>query len=193
MPKEYMSVKRINSQEKKRKQIYNAFFSLLQEKSLDSINVQEICDKAGIHRTTFYNHFYDRYDLLSFGADQILSQIFPEEDVYEFDAENISKNIIRFLVTYRKAFGNIIHTNYQEELRRATQKTFEDYILKIVESNSEKYTTDISAIVMVRFCCGGLTSLLFWWYEDSSVPIDEIEVQIKKIIELVKNSVIKVI
>lgn len=47
----------------------NAFtgsmFSLLAEKSFESISVNEICIKSGYPRATFYNYFDDKYDLLS--------------------------------------------------------------------------------------------------------------------------------
>jgi len=37
--------------------------SLLQENSLESISVSDICNKAMVQRATFYKHFSDKYDL----------------------------------------------------------------------------------------------------------------------------------
>lgn len=44
--------------------IRNAFIQLLNEKSFDSITVQNILDRALINRSTFYKHYSDKYDLL---------------------------------------------------------------------------------------------------------------------------------
>ena len=47
----------------------NAFtgsmFSLLSEKSFESVSVNEICLQSGYPRATFYNYFDDKYDLLT--------------------------------------------------------------------------------------------------------------------------------
>lgn len=42
-----------------------SMFSLLSEKSFESISVNEICIKSGYPRATFYNYFDDKYDLLT--------------------------------------------------------------------------------------------------------------------------------
>ena len=42
-----------------------ALSELLKEKSFEDLTVLEICEKAGIHRATFYKHFVDKYDFLS--------------------------------------------------------------------------------------------------------------------------------
>lgn len=45
--------------------IYNAFLSLLERKSFQLITVKMICEEARISRSTFYDHFEDKYFLLS--------------------------------------------------------------------------------------------------------------------------------
>lgn len=45
--------------------IRQAFTGLLQQKPLQHITVKELCQKAGINRSTFYAHYVDIYDLLA--------------------------------------------------------------------------------------------------------------------------------
>ena len=40
------------------------FISLLKTKEPEKITVRELCDKAGIHRSSFYLHYVDVYDLM---------------------------------------------------------------------------------------------------------------------------------
>lgn len=42
-----------------------AFTELLQQKPIQRITVKELCQKAGVNRSTFYAHYTDIYDLLS--------------------------------------------------------------------------------------------------------------------------------
>lgn len=42
-----------------------AFYELLQKKDVDSISISELCEYANFSRETFYYHFNDKYDLIS--------------------------------------------------------------------------------------------------------------------------------
>src|SRR5271168_3082255 len=41
-----------------------ALLTLIQEKKVDEVSVQEVLDRAGVARSTFYLHFRDTNDLL---------------------------------------------------------------------------------------------------------------------------------
>ena len=41
-----------------------AFMDVLKEKGFQTITVQDITQRAGVNRATFYAHFDDKYDLL---------------------------------------------------------------------------------------------------------------------------------
>lgn len=47
-----------------KKLIANSFLELSKLKSLDKITVKDIAANCGITKTTFYNHFCDKYDLM---------------------------------------------------------------------------------------------------------------------------------
>ncbi len=44
--------------------VRRAFTDLLKEKPIQRITVREVCQRAGINRSTFYAHYTDLYDLL---------------------------------------------------------------------------------------------------------------------------------
>ncbi|MFB7318520.1 TetR/AcrR family transcriptional regulator [Bacillus safensis] len=49
-----------------------ALFQLLREKEWGKISVQDLTKRAGIHRTTFYQHYEDKFDL----AQQVMAEMF---------------------------------------------------------------------------------------------------------------------
>lgn len=51
-----------------------AFMTLLAEKPLEEISIKELCDLAGVNRSTFYAHYTDLHDLLR----QIEDEMFEE-------------------------------------------------------------------------------------------------------------------
>jgi AcrR family transcriptional regulator len=50
--------------------LQNEFWNLLEEKSFQSITVQEIADRAMVNRATFYDHFVDKYALLQYSINE---------------------------------------------------------------------------------------------------------------------------
>jgi AcrR family transcriptional regulator len=54
--------------------IGEAFSQLLAEKGFQALSVQDITEKAGVNRTTFYLHFADKYALLDYSISQIFQQ-----------------------------------------------------------------------------------------------------------------------
>ena len=52
-----------------------AFLSLLEKKDFSYITVKEICEKAGVNRSTFYLHYETVNDLLSESARYIIDRL----------------------------------------------------------------------------------------------------------------------
>lgn len=50
---------------KTRKSLYDALLHLMGERAFESIKVSEICERAMTNRSTFYDHFEDKYSLLN--------------------------------------------------------------------------------------------------------------------------------
>ncbi|MBR6486750.1 MAG: TetR/AcrR family transcriptional regulator, partial [Lachnospiraceae bacterium] len=56
--------------------IYEAFFLLLKEKDMDKITVSDVIKKAGIVRSTFYNHYENIPALVNAAEDKTINDIF---------------------------------------------------------------------------------------------------------------------
>ncbi len=55
--------------------IKDSFLILAGEKSISKITIDEICKIAGIHRSTFYRHFTDIYNLLSVMESDLIEEM----------------------------------------------------------------------------------------------------------------------
>lgn len=70
-----MNVKNNKRHQETMDNINNAFVSLLQGKELRELTVTNICELAGIERSTFYAHYNDVADLANACAAQIEKQV----------------------------------------------------------------------------------------------------------------------
>ena len=69
-----------------KKLLTDAFLKMLEEKSVHAVSVRDLCEKAGINRTTFYHHYGSQYDLLHDMANRFLAQI--AQQLAEADPDN---------------------------------------------------------------------------------------------------------
>ncbi len=60
--------------------IREAMLELLKKESIQNISVSELCQCAGINRTTFYNHYDGTYEVLAEIEENFLSQLVVSED-----------------------------------------------------------------------------------------------------------------
>ena len=84
----------------------NALKSLLATRELSAVRVQEICRLCGTERPTFYYHFRDKYDLISWIYEQDLRESMARsgENFGEAQLEQLLLILQSEQTFYRKAF-----------------------------------------------------------------------------------------
>lgn len=65
----------------------NSLIGLLKEKPLSRITITEICEKADVHRATFYSHYDNQYDQLNHLEIKFFNDIISYLDQMEFGCE----------------------------------------------------------------------------------------------------------
>ncbi len=58
-----------------KKLLATAFLQMLEDTPIHAISIRQLCEKAGINRTTFYNHYGSQYDLLEDISSRFLDEI----------------------------------------------------------------------------------------------------------------------
>lgn len=79
--------------------IRQSLLSLLKEKSIEKITVREICQLAGINRTTFYRHYENQYDLLATLQDEMFEEI--QTQILSQQPEPDELILLMFQLVYR--------------------------------------------------------------------------------------------
>lgn len=93
-----------------------ALLSLLEKKDFEYITVKELCDKANVHRSTFYLHYENTADLLNESIDYMQKKFLSyfNEDSEKF-IENISvcpkKELILIVPKYLTPYLTFIYDN----------------------------------------------------------------------------------
>lgn len=75
---EYMVSRDNRSTRRTKALICDSMLSLMEEKPYQAITVQEVADRAGICRTTFYTHYHDIFDLMHALEEECISSVMQE-------------------------------------------------------------------------------------------------------------------
>ena len=149
-----------------------ALLLLLEQKDYDAITVKEVCQKAGVNRSTFYLHYESMNDLLEETVGMIndrfkasLSSV-PSDDPSKvvLTSEKYLRPYLNFIMENRRAY-KVIH---QKDHLFNSQKTFESFYQSIfspaltyfgVKESEKKY--------VFAFYTQGTVAIIGKWLEDN--------------------------
>ncbi|MBA8760219.1 TetR family transcriptional regulator [Staphylococcus schleiferi subsp. coagulans] len=140
------------------------FLELLEEQLLTKITINHICHKANVHRTTFYQHFKDKYELLWYVCRGVMKPYFnlqfEERLYYPFSSleKAFDQQIIKILQTQKEdpKFYRLILKQFSKyfegELKsHETKLPFEPHFP--VEVFGYVYTSTIQSMNQWRIDC----------------------------------------
>lgn len=159
--------------------IIEAFFDLVIEKPFEKISVTDICKKAMIHRTTFYKHFEDKYQMLRFAFSEELNYI--EEIAQETDELEIDyyKRVIRRFFEYVEVNKSHIESIYHiqnEIMLDSLRSTIVTHLQKLFQKEYDKTGSKsfVPIPVMAEYYAGAQIALAKWWLDNNAeLSIDE--------------------
>ena len=155
---------------KSRQAVCAALFQLLEKDSFTGITVNDICKAARVSRTTFYQHFQDKYDLMRFALEQATDEL---RRASAGSAEREIHNLLDFVQKNQQVFRHLNEQN--EELFYLLNEVSITSLNEYLESTSEIPVGNRSRLHSV-FLAGGRAWVLLWWIKTGCrVPREELE------------------
>lgn len=163
-----------------KKRFADALEQLLCKKALDEIAVSEIVTLTDLSRRTFYRHFTDKYDLVSWYFEQFYKATFG----LIIEGATWEEALIKYLTIYEEKKMVLLHAYESHDINglrnydiTLTVKTYEKYL--------EKKGVDIQA-EHIRFAIDiasrGGTDMIIEWLK-GGMKMDK-----KKLVELLKRT-----
>ncbi len=154
------------------KLLWDALMALLEERAFEEITVKELCDRAMVHRTTFYKHYADKYALLEQGVHQMYDTLIAEVHLppHVFSIDQPPPYFIHLFthVAEHQSFYKLMLCG--EGVGRF-QKLLKDYLVESTEEKIRIFTASnkqlpFPPIVHAQFLAGAVISILAWWVEN---------------------------
>lgn len=154
---------------KTKKALTDSLYSLLEQEMFTTLTVNKICKHASVHRTTFYKHFYDKYELLKY-----LLKL-THDDYFATDIKERLNNPFQTLAnSFNKEEISRI------ELKQYNDKKFEDvrnnYLIEIMQkdfkTNMHRITVDnVVPKSLVFYVFGSVLNAFIDWKKNENVEI----------------------
>ncbi|HZR38660.1 MAG TPA: TetR/AcrR family transcriptional regulator C-terminal domain-containing protein [Ktedonobacteraceae bacterium] len=154
------------------KLLWEALMALMTEQEFEAISVKEICERAMVHRTTFYKHYEDKYDLLARGMQQTHEMLLVELELVGKDASSYTQ-FFAHVAAHERFYRVMLCGNGVGSFQARLQKHFADSItteMQRLEKGGQKFSVPLS--LLAQFYAGALLSSLTWWFSQdlSSSP-----------------------
>lgn len=156
-----------------------AFLELIEKKDFAYITVKEICEKAGVNRSTFYLHYETVGDLLAESAQHIIDefitymphdtveflnklQVRPLEELYLITPEYLAP-YLTYIKEHRRVFKATVKQSSALRMTDAYQKLSRHVFIPIlnrfgVPPEDQKY--------VLQFHISGLMAIINEWLKD---------------------------
>ena len=148
-------------QEKMKYRLAAAMKKCMERMPVEKVTVKEIVEECGTTRQTFYRHFLDKYDLINWYFDKILSESFKHmgtgETVYE---SLVSK--FRFIEHERLFFDAAFRYDDQNSLRDHDYREIHAFYTNMIESRTKEPLGSELNFILEMYCRGSVYMTTRW-------------------------------
>lgn len=150
-----------------------AFWILYCKKKIDSITVKDITDKAGYHRSTFYEYFVDIYDVLNQLEDSLVEYIKVngiESGEINLPDEDLTQKVAAIYEVKGKYLSVLLSENGDPHFAnkiKSIMRPIVGEVFKLSESN-------VQALYIFEFAFSAIIATITHWYRtDKNIPSQE--------------------
>lgn len=158
-------------QRRTKKFLMRALLELMEERPFREVSVVDICERAMVHRTTFYAHFEDKNALLRY----TLTHLQREFETAEGDEGDFPSKRAYFLAMFQRAL-KFVRTHKKLYLSGVTGDGTELRMLEELvagELAGKLSGTVQQPVIAAHFYAGGILALIRWWLENDMPVTDE--------------------
>jgi AcrR family transcriptional regulator len=151
----------------------DALINLMQERPFESITVQDILDRAGVGRSTFYTHFRDKNDLFLSDVEDFLEMM--STLLLKRNEESNRIVPVRELLEHFAEMRPLHDALIEADKLRDFVDLAQGYYARAIDSRLASLPASSSVrpkqrAAMAQAFAGAFLSLVTWWMQQSSPP-----------------------
>ena len=164
-------------QRKTRALLVKALAELMEERPFSELSVVDICSRAMVHRTTFYAHFNDKRELLSYLLSQLerecVETCLPKEEMTSPKEYFLTavKNALGFFQDRRSLYLACLNSGMEAEVHVLSDRAAQELCRRLSQPAFRDAAPEVDPQIAARFYLGAVLALIRWWLtNDDPVP-----------------------
>ena len=162
-----------SASERTKRRIAQAFEQVLKTKPFEKITVADITSKCGISRQTFYNHFLDKFDLVNWIYQQLLSATTRRIGI-DLTWEQAVRSKLEIMKNNLHFFSEIFSVTHAEGLLHTEAEIVFDYYQDNLFRLVGKKLNELEAYSLKIYCYGATRMTAEWICSGATMPIEMI-------------------
>ena len=158
--------------------ICDAFLLVLKEKGIEKITVTDIIKRAGIVRSTFYNHYENIPALITAVEDKTIQDIFTlMEDFHPENNQDICKSFFLTICNYTKTnpfLANILRSPRGDEFFEKALTMYHRYVTDATLKTTPSMHSKEEVSYMIACSIGSTLGVLHKWTRENFESSEEI-------------------
>lgn len=151
--------------------IYDAFFLILKEKELDKITVSDVIKRAGIVRSTFYNHYENIPALVTAIEDKTIHDIFSiMESFHPKNDRDMCRSYFLTICDYTRTnpfLANLLRNPRGDDFFEKALTMLHRYVTKVMQNTTPSQHTKEEFSYMIACSIGSTIGVLHKWTREN--------------------------
>lgn len=162
----------------------DALLILLEKKEYDYITIKDICEKAGVNRSTFYLHYQNIDDLLVETIENAEKKLLAKYDNYQsfkIDKNTKKEDLFMFTKEYVLPYLDFLKENKRIYILANKKKN----LLRVDQTTSKLYTNFLSKVLekfevpenerkyIISFFMSGIHAIINTWLKNDCKDSEE--------------------
>ena len=159
--------------------IIDAFFLLIKEKDLNKITVSDVIHRAGVVRSTFYNHYENVPALVNAAENKTLDDIFRMmESFHPKNDHEMCKSYFLAICNYTKKnpfLANLLESARGDGFFEKAMHMFHSYVTHVTDETHSDSASKEEFSYLIAGAIGNIIGVLHkWTAEDFASPAERI-------------------
>ena len=160
--------------------LYRGLMNLMKKKPFEEINVSEICKESLINRSTFYDHFNDKYELIEYLMNDMRNELI--EKINKSNKTNTIKEyyieLMRVLLEHIKSNIDVYSSAIKINNNSIAKDMMTDVIIisttKEIEKNYINKSNIPTKLIVLYYASGIINITIDYLNRSKNINIDEI-------------------
>lgn len=151
-----------------RERLGDALIQLIQEKSFDGVTVQDVLDRAGVGRSTFYVHYRDKDDLFMSDVDEFLEAASMSLTRRKEASERVApvSEFFAHVREGRRLYEVLVDAGRIHDFMELAEGHFARGIERRLAASPRAAALDAGArAALAHALAGAMLSMLKWWID----------------------------